>query len=1135
MRTLKTIVLAVAAMLSASGHSMPSASSPRYTLSLDGPRWHMMRDTAASWEHDRLYLPEEITSIEYLPVNAPTEWWEMLTPENAVSVSVPGTVEEYLTTSKRPSPDDFKGVSWWFTTVSVPGNLKGRRAMLHFESVRMRAEVYLDGRLVGYDIIGESPFDVDITDALVPGKTHTLAVRVTNPGGNFHWQDFTQMRWGDYKIPPGRGFGGLIGRVRLDVVDAVYIEDIYMQNQPVPTRVKAIVNVRNTSPKVAVRTVGYTVTPKNVSDKVVARGSRKLYLEPGDNSVELEIDVPDARLWDIDSPELYQCDVTLSDGKRPVDSDRRTFGFRWFSPDGIGEEAVLRLNGRRVMLRSAISWGYWPATGLHAWPDMARKQIAVAKSMGLNMLNFHRSIGSPVVLEQADSMGILYYEEPGAIHSADHDPFIRAIVNTKLKRMVKRDRSHPSLVIYNLINELGGVRAADTALMAKRRADLVEARSIDPSRVMTLTSGWASNEKSEEDSKFHMRPFDPVPYFRGWYDNHRAGGPATWHDALYRNPIDQLMYCDNHTEVYMRGEEGAISTPPRIALIERAIDSSGTDGWDGAFWRDQAREWHSYFRRKNLAAGFGNLDSLTRSLGDIQLYHQGRRIQGMRMGNLGDAYVINGWESMLYDNHSGVVDNYRNCKGNVNTIARFTRPLYVAVSPRTQFVRLPGTVEVDFHIVNEADLNGRFTLVVESTAPDGEKRRLLSRDVEVAGGDTFGQLLAEAEPLELKGGDGLYTISARLTDASGRTVADGYEEVLGLVPDEAALPGRGAIYGEPDDPVARYYKSVTGRELPAYDPSMERLDWLIVTRPALDEATPIPVGYFDNASGPAFRVTWFHDNDIFAPAGTSSDNCLDRRFVGGAQPDPLIPANQEFSAIWEGTLVAPESGNYLIGINTDRGVRMEVKGQRIADDWGNNKEASFTSPFYFEKGEKVDIMVQYRQTRPDGKVRLVWTMPGTSEIAPESVVDRAVSDGTTLLLLKSPESWMQFLNPAAGIGYESNFTVGTDWVGGVHFVTDHPVLSGLPVNTAMNWPYQELVKEGNSRLGFKIADERFIAGAYRSWPFHLGTAMGETPCGKGRVLYTTLRLCEPLLSPEPAAEPARKLFGNIIRWAASGK
>lgn len=1138
MRTLKTIALAIAAMLLASGGisakkiASAQAVNPRPTISLNGPQWHMMRDTAAVWENDRLYLPEEITDLSQLPVNPPTGGWEALSPAKSIKVSVPGTVEEYMTTSKRPSPDDFKGVSWWYTTVVLPESMKERRAVLHFESVRMRAEVYLDGKLVGYDIIGESPFDVDITDAVTPGKPQTLAVRVTNPGGNFHWQDFTQMRWGDYIIPPGRSFSGLIGRVRLDVVDPVYIEDVYMQNQPVATTAKAIVNVRNTSSKAVERTVGYTVSPKDATVAVpVAKGARKVKLQPGDNTVTLDIDVPDARLWDLSDPFLYRCDVTVADGKRLTDNDSRTFGFRWFAPEGIGDEAVLRLNGRRMMLRSAISWGYWPATGLHATPEMARKQISTAQSMGLNMLNFHRSIGSPVVLEQADSMGILYYEEPGAFHSADHDPFIRAIVNTKLQRMVKRDRSHPSLVIYNLINELGGVRAADTALMAKRRADLVKAHAIDPSRVMTLTSGWASNEQNEEDSKFHMRPFDPVPYFRGWYDNHRAGGPATWNDSYYRNLRDQLMYCDNHTEVYMRGEEGAISTPPRIAMIERTIDSTGVDGWDGAFWRDQAAAWHSYFKQKGLAAGFGNLDSLTRSLGDIQLYHQGRRIQGMRMENLGDAYVINGWESMPYDNHSGVVDNYRNCKGNLGTFTRFTAPLYVAVSPHTQFVRLPGSVDVDFHVVNEADLKGDYKLVVERVAPDGGKKRLYTRDVTVEGGDRFGQLLAEAVPLDIDGGDGLYTISATLTDASGKTVASGYEQVLGIVPDYTDLPGRGAIYGEPDDPVAQYYKSVTGKELPAYDPSMGKLDWLIVTRPALDEASPIPVKYFDNTDSPAFKVTWFKDNDISAPAGTATDNCLDRRFVGGAQPDPLIPANQEFSAIWEGTLVAPVSGNYLLGVHSDRGVRMEVNGQRIADDWGNKKDVTFTSPFYFEQGEKVNIMVQYRQTTPDGMVQLMWTMPGTSAIAPESIVDRAVSDGTTLLLLKSPESWMEFLNPTANIGYTENFTVGTDWVGGVHFVTDHPVLHGLPVNTAMNWPYQELVKNGNQRLGFKIADENFIAGAYRSWPFHLGTAMGEAPCGKGRVLYSTLRLTEPLSSPEPAAEPARKLFGNIIRWA----
>lgn len=68
-----------------------------------------------------------------------------------------------------------------------------------------------------------------------------------------------------------------------------------------------------------------------------------------------------------------------------------------FEPVGIGKDATLRLNGRRIMLRTVISWGYWPVTGLYATP----------------VLNFHRSIGSPVVLEKADELGLLYYEEPG--------------------------------------------------------------------------------------------------------------------------------------------------------------------------------------------------------------------------------------------------------------------------------------------------------------------------------------------------------------------------------------------------------------------------------------------------------------------------------------------------------------------------------------------------------------------------------------------------------------------------------------------------------------------------------------------------------------------------------------------------
>lgn len=94
-------------------------------------------------------------------------------------------------------------------------------------------------------MVAETPFDVDITNVLKPGSKQQLAVRITHPGGNYHWQDFTPMDWGNYKLPPSRGFGGILAPVTLDIVPEVSIADIYIQNQPVPTKVKAIITIDN--------------------------------------------------------------------------------------------------------------------------------------------------------------------------------------------------------------------------------------------------------------------------------------------------------------------------------------------------------------------------------------------------------------------------------------------------------------------------------------------------------------------------------------------------------------------------------------------------------------------------------------------------------------------------------------------------------------------------------------------------------------------------------------------------------------------------------------------------------------------------------------------------------------------------
>ena len=90
----------------------------------------------------------------------------------------------------------------------------------------------------------------------------------------------------------------------------------------------------------------------------------------------------------------------------------------------------------------------------------------------------------------------------------------------------------------------------------------------------------------------------------------------------------------------------------------------------------------------------------------------------MRMQDIGDAYVINGWEAMPYDNHSGVVDIYRNPKGTLSMFQYYTQPLYVAVASRNQVVKLPGQAAVDFYIVNEKDVKGAHTLSVRMMSPE---------------------------------------------------------------------------------------------------------------------------------------------------------------------------------------------------------------------------------------------------------------------------------------------------------------------------------------------------------------------------------------------------------------------------------
>lgn len=1128
------IALCLLMMVSAAVWGKPNAAG-RYSVSLDGD-WRLYVDKNAQWENDKLYLPSEVPALASLPVNPPTEGWNVLA-KSSMPVTVPGSVEQFCTKKTQPSPDDSKGVSWWWRSIKVPVAQKGKRVILHFQSVRMRAEVFVDRRLVGYDIVGETPFSCDITDAVKWGEEQTLAVRVTNPGGNFHWQDYVPMYWGKYQFPPSRGFSGIIGNVSLQCVSPLHIDDLYVFNTPNPKKIK--VNASLTAKD---------VKRKNCKMQIIIREGKEVIAEKTYNNVEFagneanlsyEIECPEAKLWDLDNPNLYVCEARLIQGGKTIDSSERKFGFRWFAPEGVGEDAILTLNGKRIVLRSAISWGYYPETGLTATREMSDRQVKVARSLGQNMMNFHRCIGQPAMLNSADSLGLLIFEEPGGFQACN-TPFSIALMDEKVKRMMQRDRSHPSLVIYNLMNEYN----SKSDEWDRKRLPFMQYahNNYDPSRTITFASAWAGAKDIDQKQKANLLPYEDKVRMHGWWDNHRAGGPATYIESYYKSPTDNYMFTDNRKEIWVRGEEGAISTPPRLELIHREV--AGKQGWDSRFWEEQYKAFKKYFRDNNLQPYFHSIDSLTAMMGRVQMEHQGRRIMSMRMQDIGDAYIVNGWESMPYDNHSGIVDIRRNPKCHPSVLAYYNQPLYIAVMPRQQVAHVGDTVKTDFYIINENNLNGDFLMDIslrkhgETEAADGF--RTITKKVHVSGGNRYGELLAEAVDIALPQEGCMYDIVA--TIRNGAQEVKGCDQLLAIDWNkEELLKGNGAIYGETQDEVARFYEANTGKKLPAFSDKTKKLDWLIVDRSSFDEPELMPTSAFadSNGDGKPVKVTWYTDNDIHYKAGEMSTDRVDMAFADGAQPASCLPANHTFSATFDADIMPEKTGLYQIAVEATAGVRLYIDNeQKIDAYWNKNKVYKNSTPVYMEKGKPVHVRVGYYQHAPSGSIKLLWSQPGAQKVSPQSILDRAKNDGTTVVVLGKTETWMNHVANAVNGSHLNNdsvrinkvYTVGANWVGGIHFVKEHPLFRGLPTNCEMGWPYQSVVEDGANRFGFTMSGAELIVGSYGSWPFNLGTAVGVIPYGKGKIVFSTLNVANKLNDGSGAAEVARRILCNYINF-----
>lgn len=751
----------------------------RETLDLSNSGWSITLDPEAPFQNDTLYFPT--ADLNEIPVNLPTGGWDLLMEPQVRGVQLPATVEQYLWGANGDSfgnNGNYVGVSWFETSFDVPAEWAGRHVNLYFESVRLRAEVFVNHKLAGYDVIYGTPLTFDVSDYLDYGKHNVLSVRITDPCGNLDWRDGSYS-WGMWdNFGSGHGFGGIGNHVSLTATDKLYVSDLFVMNTADPHKVSIEVTAENLK-GVSQAPIQLTITDKATGKQVYSKKWTATLTE-GTNTIKKDLKLPSAKLWDVENPNLYIASVKLGE-----DCIEKRFGFRSFT---IGEENGNRqfyLNGKRIVLRSAISWGFWPENGLYPTDEMARKQIETAKSFGQNMLNFHRCIGTPCILDYADELGLLYYEEPGSneyIMRVGNKSFPE-YRNERMYRMVRRDRSHPSLIIYNMMNE------NDNELQPVDYEEMAAVHKLDPSRTITFTSPCCHEVPEllpSKGDKLRLEPFNDNFLDTGWWDSHNAGSRGCYSDYFYKSPTDYRRYSGNKSEIVFWGEEGALGTPPRLELIKNDLEKRGvTNGWDVADHKVWYEAFDKFLTEKGFREDFPTVDDLTRQMGNISLYQQGRQIEAIRMGNVADGYCVNGWESMKTENHSGIVDIYRNPKGDPEVLAYYNRPLYLAVKAKNMVLPLGKTSRIDVFIINEKNLHGPYDLTVSLVGPDGQVLSKETRPVNVSGGSVYGELLSENFEVSPKA-TGYSEVKAELS-RKGVIACDGHEKIFTMELDTTGL------------------------------------------------------------------------------------------------------------------------------------------------------------------------------------------------------------------------------------------------------------------------------------------------------------------------------------------------------------
>lgn len=388
----------------------------------------------------------------------------------------------------------FHPVVWYRVPVDAAGLVTGtQRLLLHFGAVDHRAQVWLGGQFLGGHEGGGTPFDFDVTGVLA-GSTGPvdLVVRaeddpvdVAQPRGKQDWRLEPHGIW-------YHRTSGIWQPVWLEAVPALHIRHLAWTPDADAGQVTVAVelNARPAEPvdlRIDLRLAGAPLA-RVVVRQSGPRSSTTITLPQHLNGQDQA-----SLLWSPDEPRLIDASLEIAGPTGGGDRVRSYFGLR--SVGWAGRHFLL--NDRPFYIRAVLEQGYWPESHLAAPDaDALRAEVELIKSLGFNTVRLHQKVEDPRFLYWADRLGLLVWGENASAYEFSVTAVER--MTREWVEVVRRDSSHPSIVVWVPLNESWGVQqiAHDAAQVDYARGLYHLTKALDPTRLVVSNDGW---EHAESD------------------------------------------------------------------------------------------------------------------------------------------------------------------------------------------------------------------------------------------------------------------------------------------------------------------------------------------------------------------------------------------------------------------------------------------------------------------------------------------------------------------------------------------------------------------------------------------------------------------------------------------------------------